>query len=183
MADTRLSQFGRRFVAHPAGPTVLALLLAMVALPIVALTLNEVETTSASYSSVPHSPAQLPSTDLGRWTAAFGAVVVSALVAGTVGGRIARRRNSGEILTIVLAWVCAIVAAPLLPAILGQHVGFGVICIDSCSVPVSAANPTSGAFAALLFPVAALFETNALLTLVVGYGIWLGVIRHYRPTA
>ena len=183
MADTRLSQFGRRFVAHPAGPTVLALLLAMVALPIVALTLNVVEATSASYSSASYSPAQLPSTDLGRWTAAFGAVVVSALVAGSVGGWIARRRNSGEIVTIILAWVCAIAAAQLLPAALGQHAGFGLICFDSCSVPVRAANPTSGAFAALIFPVAALFETNAFLTLVMGYGVWLAVIRHYRPTA
>src|SRR5450759_4939269 len=54
VGDTRSSDTVRRVLAHPVGPTALAVLLAVASLPIVAPSLNAVTPTSAS--SVPEEP-------------------------------------------------------------------------------------------------------------------------------
>lgn len=177
----RLRAAARSFCSHPAGPTILAVALALAAWPIVALTLDAVQAPPTDGSA--YAPLQLAATDAGRWTAALGSVLVSALVAGTFGGWWSRRKDEGEVLTILVAWVSAIAASPLLPALLGQNVGFGVICIDSCGVIVRSDNPISGPIAALMFPIPVLYEYKELGTLVVGYAIWLVIVRRFgrRP--
>ena len=173
--ENRASTAMRRLIAHPVGPTVVAVVLAMVSWPFVALELNAVQETFTSLS-----PPQIAPTDPARWTAALGAVLVSALVAGSVGGWLSRRGHN-EFWALPLAWLVAVAASPVLPGLLGQNIGFGPICIDACEVDIGASDPASGIAAAILSPIAAMVEVGPLGILVIGFGIWWLVVRHFRP--
>lgn len=130
-----------RVLAGSSGPTVLALFLALLSLPLVVLSLDVV----SYYPGVPLGTQgnEVSLLDLGRWSGAGGAVFGSALVAGTVGG-MAFRRNAvfAGLAAFLLAWMVAIAALPLLPALLGQEVGFAYSCLDSCGPALSSSNPT-----------------------------------------
>jgi ABC-type branched-subunit amino acid transport system permease subunit len=97
-----------------AQPTALALLLALVAWPIVAMTWGVGY--RGQYLNTP------PESALVQWTAAAGGVFLSALVAGSIGGLVVRRNAvAGAIFTFVLALTVAILATTLAPAFLGQE--------------------------------------------------------------
>jgi uncharacterized RDD family membrane protein YckC len=168
----------RRLLARREGPTVLAVALALVSLPFVAISLQEYACTN----DLPSHVAQLAPSDPARWTAAAGAALFSALIAGFIGGRISHN-PAGALLTFLLAWCLGIAAAPMLPAALGQQVGFGgPICIDSCWAPVSSAAPTSGALLGVfLFWLAPLLEGGPFLALLLGFGLWYSLIERFGP--
>jgi hypothetical protein len=123
---------------------------------------------------------------VGLVSASGGAVLSSALIAGSIGGRIADRFPSAAgFCTFLLALNVAIAALPLLPALLGENVGVG--CEDvfftgvhgPCTTYiVRSSRPSSGVEADLLFPLAPLAEPLPTLILAVGVGIWtFGVAR------
>jgi len=94
-----------RHWSRDARPTLLALLLALVSLPLVALTMGAVDTTGNHYSLA----TPIPATALGQWSAAASAVFVSALVAGTIGAPLVRSqkwlggsRHSSSLLSLPL---------------------------------------------------------------------------------
>lgn len=151
-------------------PTVLALVFAVLAFPIVALTLGAVDPTSGR--------EPLPAGALGQWSAAAGGVFLPALVAGTVGGPIVRRNSGGgALLTMLIALLVAIPGVLLLPLVLDQRVGFGWLCIDGCSSLISTQNPLVGIQADLYVGLAPLVEPVPVLTLAVGVGLWTFIVR------
>jgi hypothetical protein len=166
----------RRLVAHPAGPTIVAVVLAMVSWPMVALEMSAVQAPFESYS-----PPELSGADPARWTAALGAVLASALVAGTFGGWLRRERMWLEATAFLVAWLVGIAAAPVLPALLGQKIGFGSVCIDACWVPENSGDLGSVAAGVILFPLAAMVESGPFGILLVGFLIWLFIVWHFGP--
>ena len=151
-------------------PTVLALVFAVLAFPIVALTLGAVDPTSGR--------EPLPAGALGQWSAAAGGVFLPALVAGTFGGPIVRRNSGGgALLTMLIALLVAIPGVLLLPLVLDQRVGFGWLCIDGCSSLISTQNPLVGIQADLYVGLAPLVEPVPVLTLAVGVGLWTVIVR------
>ncbi len=176
-SETVVTALLRRLLARREGSTVLAVLMALVSLPFVAISLQEY-----AYTNYLRDVAQLAPSDPARWTAAAGAVLFSALIAGFVGGRISHN-PAGALLTFLLAWCLAIAAAPILPAALGQQVGFGgPICIDSCWAPMSSVDPSNGAVVSFtLFWLAPLFEPAAFLALLLGFALWYSLIARFGP--
>jgi hypothetical protein len=155
-------------------PTVLALLFALPAWPLVALTLGAVDTTESC-----SKPPMLPISDVGRWAAAAGAVFVSALIASSVTSRLVKgNRLLLALETIALALLVAIPVLPLLPNMLGQHVGAGAVqAIDCWDVAASSQAPL---WADLLFPLAPIVEPLPVLILVIGVWIWAGLVTEPR---
>ena len=167
-----------RHWSRDARPTLLALLLALVSLPLVALTMGAVDTTGNHYSLA----TPIPATALGQWSAAASAVFVSALVAGTIGAPLVRSQKwLGGITTFFIALVVAPPALPLLPAFLGQHVGVAVSCMDVCSPASSTNDLTTGLLADLFIFLAPWAEPWPVLTLAVGVGIWVYLVRRLQP--
>ena len=168
-ADGPIGRALRRLSYHPAGPTVLAVALALTSWPFVALNIHVYELTGLADGSEP-----LPSTDPARWTAAASAVLVSAVVAGFVGGWLIRhRRDSSYWVALLVAWICGIGGTTLLPALLGQHFGTVPICIDGCAYSITTDNPGPNFLgAALLFWLGPLYEGQALGALIVGFVGW-----------
>ena len=172
------------FAASPAGPVVIALALAMVSLPIVALTLH-VYPVDPYFGDWDGSAPDLAWTDSARWLAAIGAVVASALVAGAIGGLWRRHRRLLR-MTFVIAWIVAVAATPLLPELAGRHVGFGgPVCIDSCWAPINTSAPTGAPISAVLFwwlgPLAG--EIAPFVVLSAGFTVWLKLIARIAPQA
>jgi uncharacterized RDD family membrane protein YckC len=178
MRDKAATAALRRLLARREGPTVLAVTLALVSLPLVAISLQEY----AYSNDLPLDVAQLAPSDPARWTAAAGAVLFSALIAGFFGGRVSHN-PAGALLTFLLAWCVAIAAAPVLPAALGQQVGFGgPICIDTCWAPVSSVAPASGAlWSVFLFWLAPFLEIGPFLALLLGFALWYSLIDRFGP--
>ena len=151
-------------------PTVLALVFALLALPIVALTFGAVDPASGS--------EQVAATALGQWSAAASGVFLPALVAGSIGGPIVRRNSGGgALLTILIALLVAVPGALVLPLLLDQHVGVGWLCIDSCSTLISTRYPLSSIEADLYVGLAPFVEPVPVLTLAAGVGLWTVILR------
>jgi hypothetical protein len=169
----------RRVASHPAGPTGLAVVCALAALPVVALTLQAYDISSGTYRMI--DDPTLPSLDPGRWTAATGSVLLSALVAGTVGGFVRSRILNAEVFTFGLAWIVGIAAVPIGPFLFHQSVGFESVCVDSCRVSIPATDPTSGLLEAVLFPLGPFVESASFVALLVGFFIWCAILRRFAP--
>jgi hypothetical protein len=176
-------------LTHWSGPTVLAVLLALLSLPLVAISLDAVQappgvgamncrgglfTGSCVYDG-------LPLADLGRWSAAAGAVVAAALVAGAIGGLIVRgHAKLGGILTLLLAWEVAIAAIPLLPATFHLDVAFAHA--EGWMPLIRSTEPTSGLFAAvnpLYVLLSPFYEPVPFVLLLVGVVVWTKLLRRF----
>jgi hypothetical protein len=158
--------FGR--IPRQVLPTGLALLFALLSLPLVAL----------SFGATDSSGNWAPATALGQWSAAAGAVTLAALVAGTIGAPLVRRNaGGGAAITFVLALLVAIPASPLLPWILGQNVGIGRVCLDTCGSVTSTNNLGNSLRADLYFLLAPIVEPVPVATLALGVGLWTAAVR------
>ncbi len=163
-------------LSPPVRPPVVALLLACVAWPLVALSIDAVDTTTGV---VFYGPAPAAS-QLARWSAAGSAVFISAIVAGTVVGPVARRMLvTGAVVAFVVALAVSIAALPLIPAVLGQHVGAG--CYDYSGGPCNYASSTNDLLfsfeSAGLFFVAPLIEPVPVIILALGVAVWSLVVN------
>lgn len=160
-------------------PTAVALGLAVMSWPLVALTFGAVNT------SFPPD-AEIPAPALGQWSAAASAVFISALVAGTTGAPVVRRHAGiGAALTFSIALVVAVSALPLLPALLGQRVGagcmsgvFGGTACGSYAVNTDDLIASVRADAFILF--APLIEPTPTMILALGVAIWAKIVRRMR---
>ncbi|HEX7490756.1 MAG TPA: hypothetical protein VF337_03515 [Candidatus Limnocylindrales bacterium] len=160
---------GPEGLAERARPTLLALALALLAWPVVALSLG---------ATTGDARERIPATELSRWTAAASAVFISALVAGPIGGfAVCRHAKSGAVFTFLLALMVAIPALPLIPSALGQNVGAGFVCIDTCSDATSTSNLVAGVWADMFLLFAPLYEPVPVLTLVGGVVLWTVLLR------
>ena len=161
-----------------AGPTILALVLALVAWPLVALTMTAVY--PVHYVSGP----ELPASPLARWSAAGGAVFISALIAGPIGVLVVRRNVIvGGLFTFLLALMVAIESVILLPLVLGQKIG--VACQSAiapgfssspCDPTITTGNLSNDLAAVVFFWLAPLVEPIPVLILAVGVGLWTAVL-------
>ncbi len=164
---------------HPAGPTILAVSLALISLPLVALTLPVYELMNAPPIGDLRS---LSPTDPARWTAATSAVLFSALIGGSVGGWLIRHKRDLYWLALLLAWFCGIAGTTLLPALLGQHFGVNPICVDACGYSTTTDDPGSSVLAAgLFFAFAPMADRYAAGALAVGFVIWSQVFVRFGP--
>jgi hypothetical protein len=117
---------------------------------------------------------------LGQWSAAASAVFIAAVVGGTLGAPVVRKHEKiGALLTFCLALIVAIAALPLLPALLGQHVGVGGFCIDGCDTVVNTEASPFLLFTEFFFIAAALVEPWAVLTLALGVAVWAHFVRRF----
>jgi hypothetical protein len=127
----------------------------------------------------------LSPTDPTRWTAAASAVLLSALVAGCVGGWLIRhRRGYSYWVALPVAWICGIGGSTLLPAILGQHFGAAPMCIDACGYSITTDQPGWNFLAAVLFFwLGPAYEGQALGALIVGFVAWSLILVRFGPPA
>ena len=159
-------------------PTVLALLLALVAWPIVAVTIHAV------YPWHDVSGPEVPASQLGRWSAAAGAVLLSALVAGAIGGLMVRRRAvAGGLATFAIALAVAIPSLPLLPMLLGEEVGVGCqsaiapgLTSSPCGALIETGDLGTNLEAVPFFWLAPLVEPIPVLVLAVGVSVWTAAV-------
>ena len=167
---------------QPEGPTILAVSLALIALPFVALSLQVYELMDGFPIEDIHP---LSPTDPTRWTAAASAVLLSALVAGSVGGWLIRhRRGYSYWVALPVAWICGIGGSTLLPALLGQHFGAAPMCIDACGYSITTDQPAWNFLAAVLFFwLAPAYEGQALGCLIVGFVAWSQILVRFGPPA
>jgi ABC-type branched-subunit amino acid transport system permease subunit len=151
--------------------TALALVLALVAWPIVTPTMGAV---------YPHYP-EPPASALGQWSAALGAVLLSALVAAPIGQYVVRRRViAGGLLTCAIALAVAVASVPLLPVLLGQQVGVGCESAIAPGLASSSCDPIITTTRSLVdnleavpfFWLAPIVEPILVLVLAVGVTIW-----------
>jgi hypothetical protein len=162
-----------RLAAGPLGPTRLALVLAAASLPAVLITLPAFETVAPPDvlgSLSPLSPEVLSIT--------IPSVLVAALLAGSIGGWIERRRKwLGGLATFILAWVFAIVALPLGPlAILGLHPGCCNLGLGGYGLSItSLASGVEGI--ANGWWISPLFAPGPFSILLVGVIVWARAIR------
>jgi hypothetical protein len=171
-SDRRLALALVRWVPLRHRPTALASLLALVSLPLVALSLASTSASDNLYGQ------PTPATALGQWSAAASAVFISALVAGRLGAGAARRHAiAGGCFTFVIALLVAVPALPILPAILGESVGVGRVCLDGCWQLAGTNNFAEGLLSDVFFMLAPFYEPVAVLTLAVGVGVWTVLVR------
>jgi hypothetical protein len=169
----------RSLAGSPIGPALLALAAALVSVSVVALTLHVYAYSEDGFSGDTARTLQdLAWNDPIRWTAAVSAVFPSALAAGLLAGlcRHSRRRLAAMFL---VAWIVATAATPLLPALLGQAVGFGgPVCLDYCFAPISSTDPQTSLLTACLFfwlgP--AVGESGPFAALLVGFAAWYKLV-------
>jgi hypothetical protein len=163
--------FGR--IPRWAQPTLLALLLGVLALPLVGLTCGATN----------GNGSWAPATSTGQWSMAAGAVVIPSLVAGTIGGALVRHKaRVGAVLTFLIALLVAIPASLILPSVLGQNVDVGKICIDGCSSAISTRDLGASLSAHYAFWAAPFIEPVPVLTLAIGIGIWTATVRRLSRT-
>jgi hypothetical protein len=124
--------FVRRLITHPVGPTAAAVAIALMTLPLTAFAMSLVEN---------YAGYDVDKTHLGYGTAfglALGAVVLSALVAGSLAGTIVRTSPSaGAAVALLLAWPTAIVGLSATASLMGHTVDLGEFCLDSCGAAFS----------------------------------------------
>jgi hypothetical protein len=168
-------------------PMLLAVLFALVSLPLVALSLNVGDYRLGLGPDL--NPIQVSDTDIGRWEGAFGAVVAAGLIAGTIGALLVRANALwGGLLTMVIAWVVAIAALPVLPALLnsnhGGALGFGSYCAigpGTCQAAITASDASSGLKQVWLFWFAPLVEPVPFAVLALGVAYWTRMVRSWTP--
>lgn len=165
-------------------PTALALVLALVAWPIVAVTMN------AAYPVHDVGGPELGASPLARWSAAASAVFISAAVAGPIGGVMVRRNAiGGGVTTFALALAAAVASWPLLPMLLGQQIG---VACESTFAPGFSSSPcdpflTTGNLASDLqavpfFWLAPFAQPVAVATLAIGVSVWTAILAmSWRP--
>jgi hypothetical protein len=190
----RMSKLARRALSHWSSPTVLAVLLALLSLPLVAISLDAVQAPpwvgamnckgGIFDSREPCVYDGLPLTDLGRWAAAAGAVLAAALISGTIGGWIVRRHAvTGGIFTVLLAWEVAVAALPVLPSLFHLDVDFGYAADwASWGAQIQSSNPTSGLGVASAIPFLQLEwcrESVPFALLLVGVVAWTALLRRF----
>jgi hypothetical protein len=186
-----MSRVVRGVLTHWSGPTVLAVLLALLSLPLVAISLDAVQAPpwvdamncrgGLIDSREPCIYDGLPLADLGRWSGAAGAVLAAALVAGAIGGLIVRRHAKiGGLLTVLLAWEVAIAAIPLLPATFHLDVAFAHA--EGWMPLIRPTEPTSGLHTAGWVLISPLYEPVPLALLLVGVVVWTKLLRR-NPAA
>ncbi len=172
-------------VPSGAQPTALALLLALVAWPIVAATLGVVDLSPAARGHEPPAPA------LVQWSAAAGGVFIPALIAGTRGGFVVRRHAIlGGVLTFVFALSVAQATVLLLPTLLGQSAGVACesliapgLSSSGCNPNITNANALDVVYALWRTPflwLAPIAEPVPVLALAIGVGVWTRVLAR-RP--
>jgi len=168
---------------HPAGPTILAVSLALISLPLVAVTLQLYQMESTGFQTTDIHP--LSPTDPARWTAAASAVLLSAVIAGFVGGWLLRhRRGYSYWVALLVAWTCGIGGTTLLPSLLGQHFGAVPMCIDGCGYSITTDQPGwNFVAAALFFWLGPLYEGQALGALIVGFVAWSQILIRFGLAA
>jgi hypothetical protein len=162
-------------------PTALALLLALAAWPLVAVTLGAVYPRYAGVG--PERPASV----VGQWSAAAGAVFLSALVAAPIGASMSRRLGAllGGPFTFVAAVPVAMISVMLPPQLLGQEVG---VACESSIAPGFASSPCDPALTSVadavrhvpLFWLAPFVEPGPVLVLAAGILIWALIGTHAR---
>ena len=164
---------------HPAGPTILAVALALISLPLVAPGLGLYRLDYAA------DLAPMSLTDPARWTTAMSAVLLAAVIGGSVGGWLIRHRSDYSYWTaLLLAWIGGIGGSMVLPWFLRQNVGAAQACLDGCSLLVRSDDPTSGfVLGAIFFWLGAAIEYEAFGALVLGFVVWSQVLLRYGPPA
>jgi hypothetical protein len=171
--------FGR----HDAGPSpyawwspsAIAVLFALLSLPLVAMSINIVDT---SYVLREGSPS-LARSNPGRWIAAASATLISAVVAGGLGAPLVRRHAiAGMLFTCLCALIVAIAVFPILPAFLGEHFGMAVLCIDGCRAVIDSSDPMSGLRAAPLFAWTPWLAPVSMGVLAAGVAAWTLIVRY-----
>ena len=172
------------FLAYVIQPILVAVLLALLSLPFVALSLDAADYGAAG--GYTPNPVQVPPTDIGRWAGAFGAVLAAALVAGTIGAPAVRRHAKlGALFTMLVAWIVGIAALPLLPVLLhrdlGGDLGFVKICLDSCWAEIPTRNPAGGLYVLRFFWLAPVFAPVPFALLAVGVAYWTRMVRRWIP--
>jgi hypothetical protein len=92
------------------------------------------------------------------------------------------------ILTVIIAWVVAIAALPVLPALLnsnhGGGLGFGSTCPigpGTCRAAVRADDAVSGLKQIWLFWAAPFVEPVSFAVLALGVAIWTRLVRSWTP--
>ena len=83
-------------------------------------------------------------------------------------------------LTFVIALLVAIPALPLLPAMLGENVGVGRVCLDGCWALTTTNNLRDGLFSDVFFMLAPFYEPVPVLILAVGVGVWTYLVRGFQ---
>ena len=174
LAATRRGWLAGTFLERLTGPwmpTAIAVALAILSMPLVAATFDPSDGTDAL----------APATPLAIWSAAAGAVLVSALVASRYGARRVRARPVfGTVQTFVVALLVAIPMAPLLPFLLGQQIAFGQYCFFTCGHTYYGTQFLPGALATdLLLPFAPFAEPGPVALLAIGVVIWAVIVRHW----
>jgi hypothetical protein len=155
--------------------TAMALLLAIPAWPIVALSLHAFA--NQPYFRYSDPPSALPPDDPARWLMAGAAVFGSALIAAPLGALIARRSaRVGFLFTAALAWIVALQALAALPEIQRRDIGLEFSCIDTC---IALLHTSQGFHPALiLFAWAGpLAEPASFAALAVGVWFWASWVR------
>lgn len=153
-------------------PTYVAVALALLSVPLVALTIHP---TVANAARSPAAP-------IDHWLSAAGAALVSAVVAGTLGGFAARRIGWIAIFpTFLLALIVAAPASVIVPGLFGPPVAYSEVCLfplGNCSPAIQSSDPRNAILASPLAVLAPLVEPIAVLTLAGGVVIWWLAIRH-----
>lgn len=163
-------------------PTSLAVVLAMVSLPLIAWSLDAADySTPVGYGI---TPAPLGMMDVSRWSAAFGAVLAAAVVAGTLGGPLTRKNAPlGALVTVALAWLVGVAALPLLPLLLhanlGGNLGFARVCLDTCAPQIWSRDPGDGVRVLPFAWLGPLVAPVPFVTLLAGVGCWTYVLRRH----
>jgi hypothetical protein len=161
-------------------PTLLAVLFAVVSLPVVALTMP-----------VWAHGREVSAADPARWAAAAGAVLVPAVIMGTIGAPIVRWHGvMGGWLVLTLAWMMAIVVLPVLPVLLNLDYG-GTLSFGSYNLGFVAADragftadgAAAGLRSVLLFPVAPMAAPMPCVLLVLGVAYWTRIARTFPGLA
>jgi hypothetical protein len=159
-------------------PAALALVLALVAWPIVAITMN------AAYPVHDVGGPELAVSPLARWSAAASAVFISAVVAGPIGGILVRRNViGGGLATFAMALAVAVASWPLLPMLLGQQLG--TACESSfapgfssspCDPFLTTANLANDLQAVPFFWLAPFAQPVAVVILAIGISVWTAAL-------
>lgn len=172
-------------VRLPAGPIILALLFGLIALPSALLIrtydMSDAQAFVSDRTLDPLSPAVL--------LAALGAILAAVCVAAPIGWLIVRRHLIlGGLITILVAWITAIVALPFLPSLAGLSYGAVDPVGDGATAPVivgigGGLDELSRGFPdafVLGLVLSGLVGALSLVALVLGVGIWAPLVRRRR---
>lgn len=157
-------------------PTALALLLALISLPLVMVVLPTVDTTGGFPQS--NTPMANPLSP-GVISASLTSVLFAALIAGAAWGPTALRHPwRGGIGAFLTAFVVGTAVLPLAPAVLGQRLVVGKWCIDGCMPVIHSFDELSGVVMATIgLPLSLVFAPGIDLVLAAGVVIWGRVLR------